>query len=303
MVQRTLVSIIIPTYNRPDLLKQCLGSLFLLDYPRYEIIVIDDGSSISLKEEYGQLHNPNIHWITQPHQGVSVARNRGVAAAQGEIIAFIDDDCLAQPSWIRYLVEPFHDGRVYGVSGRVIYVREGHIPEPFERPIENPKALWPMGCNIAYRKSVLTEVGGFDPGLTAYEDKDVAIKIWERGHIVPEPKAKVFHQKNMFTPERMRESIPRASTWVLLHSRYGMNRLRMDKNNPPPILFGRVVLPRSYAALLKRLVYLPWYALVWLFGSKEKKIWARHEWQSLRFLIHERRAIWHAAKQSGARLI
>jgi len=99
------ISIVIPTYNRIEGLKNCLKSLFVQDYhkDRYEIIVVDDGKDERAKRMLAQLQedHSNLRYLAQDHRGPAVARNRGAQASLGQIIAFIDDDCRVCGGWLR----------------------------------------------------------------------------------------------------------------------------------------------------------------------------------------------------------
>ena len=110
MDERPLVSVVIPTRNRADLLSDALGSLVEQDYPadRYEILVVDDGSiddTPSVVEALAQAHSkPRLSLLRQPAKNQNAARNRGVSEAKGELIAFLDDDELAPANWLSGLV-------------------------------------------------------------------------------------------------------------------------------------------------------------------------------------------------------
>ena len=113
MDERPLVSVVIPTRNRADLLSDALGSLVEQDYPadRYEILVVDDGSiddTPSVVEALAQAHSkPRLSLLRQPAKNQNAARNRGVSEAKGELIAFLDDDELAPANWLSGLVAGF----------------------------------------------------------------------------------------------------------------------------------------------------------------------------------------------------
>jgi glycosyltransferase involved in cell wall biosynthesis len=100
-------SIVIPTYNRPRKLAQCLDSVLRLDWPagRLEIIVVDDGSAPPMQH----LH-PRVQILRQANRGPAAARNTGARAAQGRWLVFLDDDCRVEPSWLRRLAEAWTPG-------------------------------------------------------------------------------------------------------------------------------------------------------------------------------------------------
>ncbi len=113
------VSIVVPVYNRADEIGACLESLLSLDYPasKREIIVVDDASEDRTAAVVAQWDVKLIK--RESNHGQSAARNVGVAAATGEIVAYIDSDCIADPSWLRDLVPYFQDSRNVLVGGYV----------------------------------------------------------------------------------------------------------------------------------------------------------------------------------------
>jgi len=103
------ISIVVPTYNRPEELKNCLDSLFAQDYPKdkYEIIVVDDsvnGSARGMLDELKRTHS-NLSYIIQYHKGPASARNRGAKTSSAEIIGFVDDDCTVSKDWVRLMIK------------------------------------------------------------------------------------------------------------------------------------------------------------------------------------------------------
>lgn len=107
MMNEPLVSIVIPTYARPERLRECVAALARQTMPAdsFEIVVVDDGSPQPfVPPEATAPAGPTIRFIRQPNAGPSAARNRGVEEARGELIALTDDDCLPTPTWLESLV-------------------------------------------------------------------------------------------------------------------------------------------------------------------------------------------------------
>jgi O-antigen biosynthesis protein len=100
------VSVIIPTYNRSDTLQKCLAAVQTQTYSDYEIIVVDDGSTDGTANMIAA-EFPNVHYLYQANRGPAAARNQGIAAATGDIIAFTDDDCLPPSDWLARLAEGY----------------------------------------------------------------------------------------------------------------------------------------------------------------------------------------------------
>mgnify|MGYP005854478859 CR=1 FL=1 len=194
-------SIIIPTHNRKDLLRHCLEAVTCQDYPDYEVIVVDDGSTDGTGEMV-QHEFPQVHYLRQePNRGPAAARNRGIEAATGQIIAFTDDDCRVPPDWLSRLADGYQRyPQVVGVGGYLEAPEEvlaSNIFAQYERymarhmyHVSEEECLDGFECpaggtnNMSYRRAVLQEVSGFDESFpyAAGEDADLKWRICEQGH-------------------------------------------------------------------------------------------------------------------------
>jgi glycosyltransferase involved in cell wall biosynthesis len=202
--EKPLVSVVICTYNRCSLLQDCLTSLFTQTYPRddYEIVVVDDGSTDdtqALLEEMAQRPGPQLRAVRQENKGSAAARNLGIAHAQGQIIASIDDDCMATQSWIESAVPCFVDDDVVGVQGQTLpaeRVRLHLFPPRFSYTVEVTKNVpHHPTCNVFYRRQAILDVGGFNEKfkMTGAEDADLAFRIEREGQVVFSPQVLVYH--------------------------------------------------------------------------------------------------------------
>ncbi|HZU68286.1 MAG TPA: glycosyltransferase [Ktedonobacteraceae bacterium] len=188
------ISVVVPTYKRPDLLHQCLAALSMqdLDPSDYEIIVVDDAACENTRRQVdqwaacmrdrkpGSCPVPAIRYIpvTGSH-GPAVARNIGWRAAHGEIIAFTDDDCIPTPGWLSAGLATFNSG-VVGVSGKLVMPLD-HIPTDYERDAVQLEKSEFVTANCFYRRDVLERVGGFDEHfrMAWREDSDLFFTIHE----------------------------------------------------------------------------------------------------------------------------
>ncbi len=196
-----LVSVVIPTFKRPALLKKCLEALLVqtLPPPAYEILVVDDAGSEetrSLVREYAsERKEPGIRYLSiVGKHGPAAARNRGWRMARSPLIAFTDDDCLPEPDWLANGIAAFR-GNVAGVSGRVIVPR-GARPSDYEWNSACIEQSQFVTANCFYRKSVLEEINGFDERFTRAwrEDADVFFTLLKRGErLKSAPDAIVVH--------------------------------------------------------------------------------------------------------------
>jgi glycosyltransferase involved in cell wall biosynthesis len=151
------VSVVIPTYNRRGLLERTLQSVAALDPGPAEVVVVSDGSTDGSDEMVRSLGWPLLR---TDRRGAAGARNEGWRSAAASMVAFLDDDCIAEPGWLGALVAPFADEGVGLVQGAT--VPDGS-PGPYDRTVHVQPALRLYeSCNIAYRRRALEQVGGFD---------------------------------------------------------------------------------------------------------------------------------------------
>ncbi len=220
MPQKVDVSIIIATYNRASLLRETLESFFSIDTRgiEYELIVVDNNSNdntASIATEFVS-RSKRMEVVKEAVQGLSSARNRGIEAAHGNIIAFIDDDVEFGREWLKEIIKPFRDPSVWCVTGKVRPYGEINTPTWLpsnlnfllsvndygnSRKILSGKEK-PIGCNMAFRKEVFESVGTFDPNLGRIGNKltggeEVLIYIKMRGlgrKAIYSPEAIVLHK-------------------------------------------------------------------------------------------------------------
>ncbi|MEP6936595.1 MAG: glycosyltransferase [Chthoniobacterales bacterium] len=202
--QAPVVSIIVCSYNGAKTLTACLHSLGMLNYPRYEIILVDDGSTDATCEIAARF--PEVRYIHQKNQGLSHARNTGAAAARGEVLAYTDSDCMADPDWLYYLIRTLLSGRYAGVGGP-------NASPPAQNWVQACVAAAPggpshvlltdtvaehiPGCNMAWYRWAFETVGGFDVAYRkAGDDVDFCWRIQQAGHEVAfNPTAIVWHHR------------------------------------------------------------------------------------------------------------
>jgi mycofactocin glycosyltransferase len=202
------VSIVIPVYNRPVEIEACLASLQALDYPheKVEVIVVDDAS---WDHTAAVIRRFDVRLIVQPHnQGQSAARNAGVAAAGGEIIAFLDSDCIAQPDWLNRLTPYFQDPRVALVGGYVDAYYRKKAMDRYEQvcsalnmgrePVMgrgDRSVFYVPTCNMLVRRQAYLQVGGLDESLHVGEDVDLCWRLMAVGHhLLYRPEGAVQHK-------------------------------------------------------------------------------------------------------------
>ena len=196
------VSVVVCAYNAESTMAACLDSLRALRYPAYEIVVVDDGST----DRTGRIADgyEGIHVIHQENKGLSAARNVGMAASTGEIVAYTDSDCVVDPDWLHYLVATFLSSGLSAVGGPNLPPPEDSFVAscvaaspggPREVLLDDEQAEHIPGCNMAFRREALEEIGGFDPVYRAAgDDVDVCWRLERLGHRIGwSPAAMVWH--------------------------------------------------------------------------------------------------------------
>ena len=180
-----LVSVIIPTYNRGWIVKEAIDSVLDQDFSDYELIVVDDGSDDNTREILGA-YGTAITVLQQPNRGVSAARNRGIAAAAGGLIAFLDSDDLWLPGKLKTQVKFFEENADAVVNQtQEIWIRNGIRVNPKKRHhkfsgmiFERSLALCLVSPSaVMIKKSLFEAVGVFDENLPACEDYDLWLRI------------------------------------------------------------------------------------------------------------------------------
>ncbi|MCT7986123.1 glycosyltransferase family 2 protein [Laspinema sp. A4] len=215
------ISAIICTHNRDAYLGDAIDSLLQQDFTNFEILVVDNGSSDRTKEVVAQRQSdPRVKYIYEPTLGLNVARNTGVRETTSAIVAYLDDDAIATPTWLSVIHRAFQSNPQIGVAGGKIDLiwPAGVTPPPWLSPglaenlgaydlgdevlyIDRP-GLTPRGLNYAIRRTVYEEVGGFDIKLDRagknllsngdlYMTELVLNKGWQVAYL---PEAIVAHQ-------------------------------------------------------------------------------------------------------------
>ncbi len=203
------VSIIIPVRNRPKDISACLTSLKELDYPeeKTEVIVVDDASDDTTPEMIKRFPNIRLIALTE-HSQASFCRNRAARVAKGDILAFIDSDCLADPSWLRELVPAFRDGSLGALGGLVdSYYNEKNLDQYekvksslkigswFKRSIKKERFFYVPFCNILVRRDLYLKLGGLKEELHVGEDVDFCWRLQDDNGILEyRPVGRIFHK-------------------------------------------------------------------------------------------------------------
>ena len=232
--EQPFVSVVVPTRNRAQMLRELLSALERQEYESFEVIVVDDASEDETAVLLAEWQGTNRRAFRLPRPwGSYAARNRGVEEARGLLVAFTDDDCRPEPGWLTALVETMERPDVVGAQG-VTLAQPGEIT-PFTHQIDARHPGPPYRtCNIMYRRSVLQLLGGFDASLRWYADNILGLRARAAGTIVFTPQAVVLH------PPRPREwrnrDLWRARLDADKRHRSELRRLGAEKVRAPGVL-------------------------------------------------------------------
>ncbi len=212
-----LVSVIIPSWNRRDLLAACLRALFAQTWEPFEAIVVDNGSTDGSADLVAEEWGGRVRLIRNArNEGYARAVNQGIRAARGAFIATLNNDAVPDPGWLAALMEAagrdpragmvackivrFEDPRILDGTGLLIYPdgssrARGRLEEDRGQYDALPEALLPSGCAALYRRAMLDEVGLHDESFFAYcEDTDLGLRARLAGWTCAfAPKATVRH--------------------------------------------------------------------------------------------------------------
>jgi GT2 family glycosyltransferase len=223
------VSVIITSFERPDSLKLCLLGLARQVQSSFEIIVVADESGLVVLTQLGL--GTSVKSLLFEEKNISKARNAGIAIAAGDVIAFIDDDAVPEPTWLNYLTQPFEDPQV-GAAGGFVRARNGisfqwkarvvdRLGQHTSLPVpETAVSKWSAqpdcavrteGTNMAVRRTLLAQIGGFDPNFRFFlDDTDLNMQLAQRGVVTAISPLAQVHHGYAAGPYRRQDRVPKS---------------------------------------------------------------------------------------------
>jgi O-antigen biosynthesis protein len=222
------ISVVICTHNGSATIREPLEALRRVDYPELEVIVVDDGSTDATADIAAEYE---VRLVRTENRGLSSARNTGLAEAQGEIVAYLDDDAWPDPHWLRYLGAAFARSDHAAIGGpNVAPLDSGPTAEavalapggPIHVLLSDVEAEHIPGCNMAVRRDRLEAIGGFDPQFrVAGDDVDVCWRLQERGWTLGfSPAALVWHRRRASIRAYWRQQENYGKAEALLERKY-----------------------------------------------------------------------------------
>ncbi len=227
--KRPFFSIIIPTYNLPRQLHECLKSIGRLEFPkkRFEVIVVDDGSKRPLQKLIRSFDNHfSAKLIQQSNAGPAAARNSGAAHAMGDFLVFTDDDCLTVPNWLSKLEQRFNENPKNVIGGRTINALEHNSFAATSQLIidaayqyhnaDFANARFFASNNMAVPAALFRSIGGFDARFWTSEDREFCDRwLWRGYSMTYAPEIVVYHVNPL-----------RLQTYFRQHFNYGRGAFR-----------------------------------------------------------------------------
>lgn len=222
------VSVVVCAYNAGETLDDCLASLSAVTYPRFEVVLVDDGSTDTTATIAARF--PAVKVVRVPNGGLAAARNVGLAHATGDIVAYTDADVRVDPDWLTYLVQPLLASAVAGSGGpNVVPADDPWVAHAVARAPGGPThvmlddriAEHVPGCNMAFRRTALEAIGGFNPVyLRAGDDVDICWRLQAHGHTIGfAPAALVWHHHRTSVAAywRQQAGYGEGETWLEAH--------------------------------------------------------------------------------------
>jgi GT2 family glycosyltransferase len=223
------MSVVVCAYNAAATLDECLTRTCALDYPELEVLVVDDGST-DTTARIAAAH-PRVRLISAVHGGLSSARNIGLQEARNDVVAYLDADAYPTPQWLYHLALGFDEPQVVGVGGpnfgptadgataAAISLSPGG---PVHVLVSDDRAEHLPGCNMAFRRSVLVDAGGFDPVFeTAGDDVDLCWRLLDRGGLLAfHAGAMVWHHRRSSVRGYLRQQRGYGRSEALVEARH-----------------------------------------------------------------------------------
>lgn len=243
MTPLPLVSVIVPVLNRERTIGRCLQSLGEMDYPSFEVIVVDNGSTDGTREVCSRYP---VTLVREDKKGPYAARNKGLALSRGELVFFMDSDCIADKALLTRLVGNLTQDDIAGVGGQLQTYEPATLTEQFEDYAGILVYSLPKGtiawnqrkflsggiftANALFRKSILERLSGFDADFMSGGDYDLCWRVQRAGY------------RLVFDPEAVVKHAHRTSLRGLIKQfyKYGLDQPRLLKKQPHRYSFFKI---------------------------------------------------------------
>jgi glycosyltransferase involved in cell wall biosynthesis len=267
------ISIVIPTFNRPERLAYCLQSCSRLDYPadRFEVIVVDDGGVAPLDDVANQFHGVlTLRLLRQENAGPATARNTGARAAKGEFIIFTDDDCVPAPDWLEVLATRFKASPDCAIAGETSNALTQNLYSTASQLLisyviayygnASGRVRFFPASNLGFPAVRFLEVGGFNASFptSAGEDREICDRWQQKGlRMIFEPAAVVSHFHHLTAKTFMRQHFSYGTGAFYYHSLRSRQRGQAMKVEPISFYFKMLTYPFGKVPFRKAISVMP----------------------------------------------
>ena len=252
-----MMSVIVAAYNEEKTLGLCLDSLLAQTAPRdsYEIVVADDGSTDKTVQVAG---SRGVRVVTQPNRGPSAARNLGAQCARGDILLFIDADCVPDSRCVEAMAAAFADPQLAGASGqkktrqRNLWARLIQMEYDFkyERLASHPTIDFVDSSTAGYRREIFISNHGFDTRLKEAEDVELSFRLAERGYrMVLLPGAITYHTHPESLAHYLSRKFQYARGRAIVYALYP-SKAASDRRTPQSQKLQMILAPTLLVAVL-----------------------------------------------------
>ena len=266
-------------YNAENYIRGCIKALLDQTIKDFEIVIVDDGSTDNTRNIIEDFDDKRIRYFrNRKNIGVAESRNKCIKLSRGENLFFTDGDCIVSKNWLEQGLKFLKEKGCVGVEGRTHYVAEDYKPTYSDGVIKNEKPGQFMTCNMAYKKSFVERIGGFDKRYIYNSDRDLALRLTKLGKIHFNPNMIVCHQKHTLKPMEFVQTSKRIRSRVLLYKKFRERKL----------ILWRIIYPLNLMAIL----FPPLIFVSFLRNRyRTKEDFALFPFIYIR-LIHERLSLW-----------
>ena len=263
-----MISVIIPAKDAAETVEGCLRAVCNQKGlgADYDVILVDDGSTDNTAHIAESL---GVQVIRQPNMGPGAARNTGVNACHGDIVAFTDADCAPSPHWLKHHTQPFVDPDVVGVKGAYRTHQQGLVPRfvqaeyefKYRRIARQETIDFIDTYSAAYRRQQFLANGGFDPALPAAQDAELSFRLARKGYkLIFVPEAIVYHKHGETIGIYIRRKF-RYGYWRYFMSHWLPEKV-ISNTHTPPTMYWQILMLGSIVGLLPLCIF--WPATVWI---------------------------------------
>ncbi len=270
MSEKSLVSYVIGVRNMEDTVGKTIESILNQDYQNKEIIVINDGSDDNTEDV---LKKYPIKFINTEKIGISNARNLGYQNSKGDFVAFTDADCELDPSWTINMLKCFNDEEVGLVGGVTHFKTDGTYCSIYRslefskryKNIKSKEVFHAGGPGFIFRKSVIDEIGGFDPKWVHGEDVEISFLAIKHGYkVIKEDSAISYHIPENNFRRIVKKGLRDARAYIRVAKNHTLYSLKNKFHHTWYFKYDLMVLPALYLFILFSIILLPIFYILFI---------------------------------------